>query len=106
MNRLGEIILQYRQDNDDMSQRELARRCGLSNVYIKNLEKGADPKTGKPYDPTVTTLRALAKGMNISLESLLEKLGVEVVNIDGIDEMQRATVMNMISYFRQQKRGE
>lgn len=72
---LKEVIQQYMEDNN-LSQREFAAKCGLSNVTISNLEKErVNPKTGKKTVPNVETLTLIAHGMGISLDALFEKLG-------------------------------
>ena len=43
--KIGDLIQKYRAEHD-MSQRQFAIMCGLSNGYISMLEKGKNPKTG------------------------------------------------------------
>lgn len=71
--KLSEIILEYR-SRMQISQREFARRCDLSNSYISFLEKETNPKTGKPMVPTIEQYKKLADGMEISLQRLFEML--------------------------------
>lgn len=71
--KLSEIIRNYRYDND-MSQREFAKRCGLSNSYISFIEKELNPKTGKPLVPTIEQYGNIARGMGITLQRLFEML--------------------------------
>ena len=70
--KIGEILQRYRKNND-LSQRQFAIKCELSNGYISILEKGINPKTGKPVTPTLTQMKKLADGMDMSLTELLEK---------------------------------
>lgn len=72
--KISEIIQNYRHNND-MSQRELARRCDLSNTYISFLEKEVNPKTGQEIEITLTQYKKLADGMGISINTLFEMLG-------------------------------
>ena len=72
--RLEELIKKYREDND-ISQREFARRCGLSNSLISIFEMGKNPQTGKTISPDLETYRKLANGMGMSVQSLFEQLG-------------------------------
>lgn len=71
--KLSAIIMDYR-NRMQISQREFARRCDLSNSYISFLEKEANPKTGKPMVPTIEQYKKLADGMNITLQKLFEML--------------------------------
>ena len=41
---IGKIIKNYREEKN-MSQRQFARKCKLSNGYIAMLERGINPKT-------------------------------------------------------------
>lgn len=71
---LAEIIRKYRREHG-LSLRAFAAKTGLSHAYIDNLEKGLDPHTGKPTQPTIDTLIALARGMDMSLEQLIKAAG-------------------------------
>ena len=71
--KLSTIISEYR-DRMQISQREFARRCDLSNSYISFLEKETNPKTGKPMVPTLVQYKKLADGMNMSVQQLFEML--------------------------------
>jgi len=71
--KLSAIIIDYR-ERMQISQREFARRCDLSNSYISFLEKETNPKTGRPMVPTIEQYKKLADGMNITLQTLFEKL--------------------------------
>ena len=71
--KLSTIITDYR-NRMQISQREFARRCDLSNSYISFIEKETNPKTGKPMVPTIEQYKKLADGMGISLQKLFEML--------------------------------
>ena len=72
--KLEDVIKKYREEHD-MSQREFARRCGLSNSLISILEMGKNPQTGKKINPDFETYRKLANGMGTSVHKLFEQLG-------------------------------
>lgn len=72
--KLGELILQYRSENH-ISQREFARRSGLSNSLISIIEKGYNPQTGKEPSPDLATYSRIAQAMDITVQSLFEQLG-------------------------------
>lgn len=67
---LGEIIRQFRQEHD-LSQRQFAMRCGLSNGYIAMLEKNMNPKTGKPISVSLENLHDIASAMNMTADELM-----------------------------------
>lgn len=71
---LKEIILDYRTANN-LSQREFAAKCGLSNAAISNIEKDkVNPNTGKKTVTSIGTCVKIADGMGISLDDLVEML--------------------------------
>lgn len=69
---LGEKIKAYRREHD-ISQREFARRCNLSNGYISMLESGNNPATGESISPTITILKSIAAAMCVSTQELLSE---------------------------------
>lgn len=71
---LKDIIIQFREENK-ISQREFARRCGLSNAQISILEYGTNKQTGRKPTPDIITMKKLADGMGIPLQSLLDQVG-------------------------------
>ena len=74
--KLSEIIRKYRADHD-ISQREFAKRCNLSNSYISFIENERNPKTGRPMTRTIEQYKKLADGMSISVQELFESLDVD-----------------------------
>lgn len=71
---LADIIVQYRTDHD-LSQRQFSAYCGISNGYIAMIERGMNPKTGKPVVPTIPSLIKIASGMGMALSDLLHAVG-------------------------------
>lgn len=71
--KLSVIISDYRKQAQ-ISQREFARRCGLSNSYISFIENEYNPRTGKPIVPTLEQYRKIATGMGLTVHQLFEQL--------------------------------
>ena len=71
--KLSNIVIDYRK-RLQISQREFARRCGLSNSYISFIENEYNPRTGKPIVPTIEQYRKIAAGMDITVQRLFELL--------------------------------
>ena len=71
--KLSELLKMYRLEHD-LSQRQFASMCELSNGYISLLEGELNPKTGKPITPTLPQLAKIANGMNLTLSELLSSL--------------------------------
>ena len=71
--KLSAIITDYR-NQAKISQREFARRCGLSNSYISFIENEYNPRTGKPITPTLEQYQKIAAGLGLSVHQLFEQL--------------------------------
>ena len=72
---IGEMIYDFR-TRTGMSQREFARKCGLSNATISMYEKnGVNPRTGKPFKIEYITYLRLANVMNMDIDKMFEILG-------------------------------
>ena len=80
---LREYIVKYREDHR-LTQRQFAAICDLSNTYLKVIEDNFNPKTGKPPVPSLTTIRKIAGGMGMTLQSLIETIDDEMVS--SVDE--------------------
>ena len=71
---LKDILIEYRTENK-ISQREFARRSGLSNAQISILEYGMNKQTGRKPVPDIITMKKIADGMGITLQELFDKVG-------------------------------
>lgn len=83
MNYIGDFIRKYR---GDMSLRDFAEKCGISHTHLDSIEKGMDPRTGKPVSVTVETLKKIANAMNMSINDLLIQSGdvqIQDLNFDN-----------------------
>lgn len=81
---LGDVIKTYREEHD-LSQRQFALKCNISNGYISMLEKGENPKTHEPIMPSLAALKAIASAMEMSLNELLSQADDMPVDLsDGI----------------------
>ena len=79
---LSEYIKSYRESHD-LSQRQFASICGVSNGYISMLEKGENPKTGEPITPTPQTVHVIARGMGMTMQDLLSVVDDLFLDITG-----------------------
>lgn len=70
--KLGEVIKQYRLKND-LSQRQFAKMCGISNGYISMLEEGKHPKTGEAIVPSLAMFKKLSAAMGITVNELMSQ---------------------------------
>ena len=60
--RLGQLLHRLRA-GQNLTQRELGRRAGLSWTFIQLLEKGVRADTGRPVTPSPESLRKVAAGL-------------------------------------------
>lgn len=98
--KLGDLIREYR-DSHELSQRQFANQCGLSNGYISILEKGVNPSTGKPVTPTLPQLKKLADGMSMTLSELFEQtddMPIDLgANIMPMPQMRKIPLLGTIA---------
>lgn len=66
-------LIENGRDAKKFSQRELARRIGLSNTSLNDLEKG------KVKKPDIEVLRKIAEELDLSLEELLKAAGYDAL---------------------------
>ena len=71
--KIGGLVKEYREKNN-LSQREFAKRCGVSNGYISMLEEGKNPKTNEPIVPALATYAKIAKALGITVNDLFVKM--------------------------------
>lgn len=64
-NMLGEYIKQYRIQNN-YSLRQFGEICDISHTHIDSIERGLDPRTGKPVRVTNDTIGKLARATKTS----------------------------------------
>ncbi|MDQ3742500.1 MAG: helix-turn-helix domain-containing protein [Actinomycetota bacterium] len=57
------------------SARSVAEAAGISSVYLRVIERGQNPATGKPSRPTRTILAALAQELELDTEMLYRLAG-------------------------------
>lgn len=86
---LGECIKQYR-ERYNISQREFARRCGISNTLIQAIENGFR-SDGKEVAPKFDTVRKIARGMGTSAEVLISQC--EDFNLDISDSVEETPLV-------------
>lgn len=57
------------------SLRDVSKRVGLSHSYLSILEKGIDPRSKAPINPSPDTLKRLAEAYNYPYEKLMKVAG-------------------------------
>lgn len=81
--KLGDMIRGYRSEHK-YSLREFADICGISFAQVRLMERGLNSQ-GKPFIPSVKSLKQVAKGMGISLTALLEHCDDMVIEWEADD---------------------
>jgi transcriptional regulator with XRE-family HTH domain len=90
-NYLGSFIKQKR---GNMSLREFANLIGISHSHLDSIEKGIDPKTGKPVNLSLEVLNKLAKVLDV--EDLL------LIYLAKIDYKESPNYFNTLTQFQTQ----
>lgn len=90
---IGEYIKNYL-DEHQMSQRQFAKKCDLSNGYISMLINNVNPRTKKPLVPSIEALISISRGMGVSLDELFEKTDDIAVDISTIKSLPIAKGSN------------
>ena len=112
--KLSNILIDYR-NRMQISQREFARRCGLSNSYISFIENEYNPRTGKPIVPTLEQYQKLASCMDMSVHQLFELLDEDSPvdlhpsapdHVDHLDDPQIRIVSGMMENLSKEQKDQ
>ncbi len=79
INKLGDFLKQQRGNS---SLRVFAEKLDISHTHLDSLEKGVDPRTGKPVRVTVDTLKKIADKLQIDF-IYLTKLSINENDIEA-----------------------
>jgi transcriptional regulator with XRE-family HTH domain len=105
---LGEFIRDQR-NRDRLSLRKLSELAGISNPYLSQIERGL-------RKPSAEILQGIAKGLQISAETLYVRAGIldesaesdveAAIRADpAITERQKQTLLEIYQSFRDQQTG-
>lgn len=67
---LGELIKNYRKENN-YSMDDFSRKSGLSKSYISVLERNVNPVNNKPVIPSLETIKAVAKAIEMDFNDVI-----------------------------------
>lgn len=94
-------LIEGGRESKNISQRELARRIGLSNTSLNDLENG------KVKKPDVEMLRRIAEELDLSLQQLLNAAGYDhfsfMFSNDEFTTKSSRDLKNLIKEFRRFK---
>ena len=102
MDTLQEILINKRKDLG-LSLRKAAKLIGISHSYLNNLEKGIDPNTKAPVNPTPETLSLISKAYKIDYNELMIAAGYITVgkNTKVYDQDKiKEGIDDMLNYYR------
>lgn len=110
--KLHDAITKFRMEQG-LSQREFAKRCNLSHNTIHLLEKGVNPRSGKPLVPDTITLKKIADGMGITMDELFMtldqseyvSLGTAMTDDDRLEALHQNPRLGLL-FDRQRKMSE
>lgn len=112
--KLSNILIDYR-NRMQISQREFARRCGLSNSYISFIENEYNPRTGKPIVPTLEQYQKIASCMDMTVHQLFELLDEDSPvdlhpsvqdHADPLDDPQIRIVSGMMENLSEEQKNQ
>lgn len=101
---LREYIIEYRRAHD-LSQRQFANLCGVTNGYISMIENGVNPSTQKPIVPKIDSLIKIANGTGMSLQSLLEMIEDHPVDIGESLTRDEKTLLRLYRQMTNEERA-
>ena len=110
--KLHDAIIKFRMEQG-LSQREFAKRCNLSHNTIHLLEKGINPRSGKPLVPDTITYKKIADGMGITMDELFTtldqteyvSLGTTMTDDDRLEALHQNPKLGLL-FDRQRKMSE
>jgi len=73
----------------DLTQAEVAERCGMSISFIGHLERGSRV-------PSLETMLRIATLLNVSLDSLIHGMDLQVLPLGSGDIMLKTRILNNI----------
>ena len=105
--KLGELLKLYRTEHK-LSMDAFCELSNLTKGYISMLEKNEHPKSKKPIVPSYETIEKIAKGMHISVESLIDMLDDDQeIQINAtpsaLSKSQIQTIYDQLHQSRQEK---
>ena len=103
---LGELIENFRKKHD-LSQRQFASMCGLSNGYISMLERGFNPKTKLPIVPTLPKILQLAQGLGITVSemfTLVDDIQIDLSSADSENLDEFILLLDEVSLLKKYRR--
>lgn len=100
MNELGSYLKELR---GKKSLRDVQKDTGISHTYLSTLEKGIDPRTNKPREPSFDTLKKLSDYYDVSYIDLLSKAGYVTIDevfddVDSNNPLTKKKVVNGVTF--------
>lgn len=83
--KLGEFVNKYLTEHK-MSQRQFAKKCGMSSGYISMIVNGVNPRSNTPIVPSLKSLNGIAHAMNMTIDELFLSVDDMLVDIGGDNE--------------------
>lgn len=88
---VGDFVKMYRKKYN-LSQRQFAEMCGLSNGYVSMLEANKSPRTGEPIEVSLATLKQIADGIDSTVTDILRTLNPDPDFPHGVFPVAKQTV--------------
>lgn len=103
--KLGEFVEKYIREHK-ISQRQFAKKCGMSSGYISMIVNGVNPRSNTPIVPTLKSLNGIARGMNMTIDELLAEIDDMLVDMSfdknkSADSAERERIAEFVDLFAQ-----
>lgn len=85
---LGEFVYNYLTKHK-ISQRQFAKKCGMSSGYISMIVNGINPRSNTPIVPSIKSLNSIARGMNMTIDELF--LAVDDMLVDMSNDKNKTS---------------
>lgn len=85
---LGEFVYNYLTEHK-ISQRQFAKKCGMSSGYISMIVNGINPRSNTPIVPSIKSLNSIARGMNMTIDELF--LAVDDMLVDMSNDKNKTS---------------
>lgn len=83
-NKLGQMLKIAR---GKKSLREYAARIGISHTHLDSIERGFDPRTGKPVNISAATLKKISKETGIDVSAFYEEVKQSKVDWESVGDV-------------------
>ena len=102
--KLGNKIKLFRLEKK-LTMQQLADLSGKSKGYISLLEKGINPQTRKPIEPSLEAIQNIANALNVDLEDLISDTD-DIVRLPKLNNSIIEKITNTAKYLNEENQNK